>query len=139
VAGGGDMSRGVAAFWLGVAMLALWFIAIREPPNDQAEAPAPSTTTLPAYVEYPGLLVHSCVRFPYPDDDWPDDRNVYVWVTDLQVKPCDDLLDYQVAEVNSPEQGCGILADLAVHLMGPGYTDPPKGVLCLRWWRPGRA
>jgi hypothetical protein len=127
--------------WLGAVLLALWFVALREPPNDQAARPAataPLTTATPAYVADPGLLLDKCVRFPYPDDYRPSDSEVWAQITEVQVEPCTDSLDLRVDRVETPQQGCSILTDMKVRLLGSRLGERYDSVLCLRWWEAGR-
>jgi hypothetical protein len=125
--------RGVAA--TAVVLLLLWFLFIREPP-EYGSSP-PSTTAPPAHVVNPAVLLDRCIGFPYPDDWRPEDEEIYVRITDVEVRPCNDDLDYQVVEVSTPLKGCDILADLKMNLLAATLGDPFDYALCLKWWRPG--
>ena len=123
-------------FW-GVVGLTLWRVFVHDP--DDTRTTLPATTVGPAYWRTPTLLLGKCISFPWPEDDADrSQQDLGIWVTDVEVEPCDDRLDWHVAEVNPKADGCDILADLTVTLLGPSYTDPANYVLCVRWYRPDR-
>ena len=124
--------RGVAIS--AVVLVLLWFLFIREPPEHAT--PPPVTTAPPAHVVNPAVLLDRCIGFPYPDDWRPGDEDIYVRITEVEIRPCDDDLDYQVVEVSTPLEGCDILTDLQVNLLAAMLGDPFDYALCLRWWRP---
>jgi hypothetical protein len=129
---------GRAAAVLGVITgLLLWVVFVHDP-GEPAGAPA-TMTTGPAYWSNPALLLGECIRFPWPDSDADmSEREVWVPIRDVQVEGCVDRLDWRVTEVNSKADGCDILADRQVSLLGLTYGDPFDYVLCLRWFRPNR-
>jgi hypothetical protein len=65
-------------------------------------------------------------------------KGMWVPIRDVQVEACVDRLDWRVTEVSSKADGCDILADQQVSLLGLSYGDPFDYVLCLRWYRPDR-
>jgi hypothetical protein len=64
---------------------------------------------------------------------WPGDDDIYARITDVEIEPCDDDLDYQVAEVSTPLEGCDILTVLQVNLLAATLGDALDFALCLQW------